>query len=157
MKKIGLTLGKFAPLHKGHQFMIETALRETDELFILIYATKVTDIPLNVRAGWLRKLYPNTRIIECHDVPPEEVRHDRGWIIMQEDYVVKMLGGQKITHFFSSEPYGAHVAQRLNAIDRRVDEARKIVPISATKIRNDTLKYRDFIDDIVYPDLIVKI
>lgn len=25
-KKIGFTIGKFAPLHKGHQFLIETAL-----------------------------------------------------------------------------------------------------------------------------------
>ena len=36
MKKTGLILGKFAPLHKGHQFMIETALKEMDELVILI-------------------------------------------------------------------------------------------------------------------------
>ncbi|WP_144530121.1 adenylyltransferase/cytidyltransferase family protein, partial [Peribacillus simplex] len=39
MKKLGLTLGKFAPLHKGHQFMIETALQEVDELIVVIYET----------------------------------------------------------------------------------------------------------------------
>jgi HTH-type transcriptional regulator, transcriptional repressor of NAD biosynthesis genes len=33
--KRGLTLGKFAPLHKGHQFVIETALRETDEVIAI--------------------------------------------------------------------------------------------------------------------------
>ena len=28
-KKIGFTIGKFAPLHKGHQLLIETAIKET--------------------------------------------------------------------------------------------------------------------------------
>ena len=28
MKKRGLTLGKFAPFHKGHEYLIETALEE---------------------------------------------------------------------------------------------------------------------------------
>ena len=51
LKKTGLTLGKFAPLHKGHQYLIETALAEMDEVVVMIYATEVTDIPLNVRAA----------------------------------------------------------------------------------------------------------
>lgn len=42
MNTLGLTLGKFAPLHKGHQFMIETALQEVDELILVIYETTVT-------------------------------------------------------------------------------------------------------------------
>ncbi len=32
----GLTLGKFAPLHCGHQLLIDTALAEVDELVITI-------------------------------------------------------------------------------------------------------------------------
>lgn len=27
-KSIGFTIGKFAPLHKGHQLLIETAIKE---------------------------------------------------------------------------------------------------------------------------------
>ena len=30
LKKVGLTLGKFAPMHQGHQYVIETALAEMD-------------------------------------------------------------------------------------------------------------------------------
>ena len=33
--KRGLTLGKYAPLHKGHQFVIETALAEMDEVVVI--------------------------------------------------------------------------------------------------------------------------
>ena len=29
-KNIGFTIGKFAPLHKGHQLLIETAIKEMD-------------------------------------------------------------------------------------------------------------------------------
>jgi nicotinamide mononucleotide adenylyltransferase len=34
-RKRGLTLGKFAPLPKGHQLVIETALAEMDEVVVL--------------------------------------------------------------------------------------------------------------------------
>ena len=73
LKKVGLTLGKFAPLHKGHQFLIETALAEMDEVIVMIYATEVTHIPLNVRAAWLRELYPSLTVIECWDNPSDTV------------------------------------------------------------------------------------
>jgi cytidyltransferase-like protein len=45
--KTGLTLGKYAPLHKGHQYVIETALREMDKLIVIAYdAPDYTYIPL---------------------------------------------------------------------------------------------------------------
>jgi len=37
INKCGLTLGKFAPLHQGHQYVIETALTEMDEVVLIIY------------------------------------------------------------------------------------------------------------------------
>ncbi len=43
MKRIGLTIGKYAPLHKGHQLLIETAIKEMDEVYCIIYDTDVID------------------------------------------------------------------------------------------------------------------
>ena len=63
MKKIGFTIGKFAPLHKGHQFLIETALKEMDEFYVVIYDTNVINIDVKKRAGWIKKLYPKVKII----------------------------------------------------------------------------------------------
>ncbi|MBA3531684.1 MAG: adenylyltransferase/cytidyltransferase family protein [Ardenticatenales bacterium] len=55
----GLTLGKFAPLHRGHQFLIETALAEMEQVSVIVYdSPEVTAVPLPVRAGWIRQLYP---------------------------------------------------------------------------------------------------
>src|SRR5690242_3378457 len=110
MKTHGLTLGKFAPLHAGHQYLIETALHEVDDLSIIIYdCPEVTPVPLNVRAAWLRDLYPSVQVIEAWDGPTmvgdtPEIKQ------MHEDYVLKTLGISGITHFYSSEFYGEHMS-----------------------------------------------
>ena len=152
----GLTLGKFAPFHRGHQLLVETALAEMDEVVIMVYATDVTDVPLQVRAGWIRELYPTVRIIEAWDGPdgygdtPEICSE-------QEAYILKKLGGLRITHFYSSEFYGDHVSRALNAVDRRVDEMRSALPISGTALRADYFLWREYIAPRVYADLIMKV
>ena len=156
MKKIGLTLGKYAPFHKGHQYVIDTMLREMDEAIVVIYDTDVTTIPLPVRANWIRKLYPEVTVIEAWD-GPVGYSHEREYEIREEEYIKSLLGDTRISAFYSSEYYGAHMSKALNCIDRRVDEARKAIPVSGTLIRENPYKYRDFIDDAVYRDLIIKI
>ena len=156
IKKIGLTLGKYAPLHAGHQYVFETALKEVDELYVLIYQSSVTTIPLNIRAQWIRDVYPHIHVIEAWD-GPEGYSNDRAFEIEQENYILKMLNGVKISHFYSSEFYGEHVSRALEAIDRRVDEARIHCPISATLIRENAFQQRQYIADLVYTDLISKI
>ena len=54
MKKVGFTIGKFAPLHKGHQYLIETALKEMDEVYVIVYETDLIDIPVEKRAIGLK-------------------------------------------------------------------------------------------------------
>lgn len=152
----GLTLGKFAPLHRGHQFLIETALAEVDELYVMVYATDVMDVPLQIRAGWIKKLYPQVQIIEAWDGPPgygdtPEIRSE------QENYILRKLDGIDITHFYSSEFYGDHVSRALGAIDRRVDEPRQTVPVSATMLRADYHAGREYLEPCVYSDLIVRV
>lgn len=153
MGKVGLTLGKYAPFHKGHQYVIETALSEVDELIVLIYDTKVTDIPLYVRAAWIKKIFPQVTVIEAWD-GPEGYSHEREYQIREEEYILSKLEGKKISHFYSSEFYGEHVSKALGAVDRRVDEARNIIPVSATMIRENPYKYREFLHELVYRDLI---
>lgn len=152
----GLTLGKYAPLHRGHQHVIETALKVVDELIVLIYdCPETTDVPLPVRAGWIKYLYPDVRVILGWN-GPLETGPDPRIAKIQQNYVKSVIT-EPITHFFSSEFYGDHMSKALRAIDYRVDEKRKKFPISATDIRKDPFKYRDFVSDIVYHDLIKKI
>ncbi len=155
-KRVGLTLGKYAPLHRGHQFVFETALIQVDELIVLVYATEVTRIPLNVRAQWIRDLYPQVTVIECW-AGPDGYSSERDFEIMQEQYILQRLGGRRVTHFFSSEFYGAHVSRALGALDCRVDEARLQVPVSATQIRQQPFEHRHDVADVVYRDMITKV
>lgn len=56
--KIGLTLGKFAPLHKGHEFLIKEACKQLDGgiLYVVLYDDiHYRNIPLQTRADWIRK------------------------------------------------------------------------------------------------------
>ncbi|OGF48128.1 MAG: cytidyltransferase [Candidatus Firestonebacteria bacterium RIFOXYA2_FULL_40_8] len=155
VQKTGLTLGKYAPLHKGHQYIIETALKEVNTLIILVYDCPETiDVPLKVRADWIRKLYPKAEVIEARGGPMEvgdtpEIKKKN------EDYILKILNGRKITHFYCSEFYGDHMSRALNAKNRTIDKERNMYNISGTLIRTDYYKYREYIDPVVYSGLIV--
>jgi HTH-type transcriptional repressor of NAD biosynthesis genes len=152
---IGLTLGKFAPLHRGHQSVIETALRECDKVRVLIYdAPDETDVPLPIRVGWIRALYPQVEIIEAWGGPKEtgdtpEIKK------AQEDYIVEELGISGVTHFYSSEWYGDHVSRALGAKNRQVDAARQTIPISGTQVRADVWAHRDWLSPLVLRDYVV--
>lgn len=153
----GLALGKYAPFHRGHQLVIETALAEMDEVVVLIYdAPDVTDIPLPVRARWLRELYPALQVIEAWE-GPTQVGYTDDIMRAHERYIIDTLGISGITHFYSSEPYGDHISRALGAVDRQVDPTRIKVPISASRIRPHPFRYRDYLDPLVYRDLITNV
>lgn len=156
MRKVGLTLGKYAPFHKGHEYVIQTMLAEMDEAVVVICDTPVTPIPLSVRAGWIRRLFPQVTVIEAWD-GPDGYSSERSFEIIQERYFLNILNGRKIDAFYCSEFYGAHMAKALEAVDRRVDEARLAVPISGTAIRANPYQHRAFLSPLVYRDLIVKV
>ncbi len=156
-KTCGLFLGKFAPLHKGHQSVIETALREVDKLIVLLYdSPEQTKIPLQIRANLIRALYPKVEAIEGW-TGPNEVGYTEGVKRKQENYVKSILKNRRITHFYSSEPYGEHMSLALDAVNRTVDLRRKKVNISATAVRKNPFNKRKFLDSLVYRELITKI
>lgn len=56
--KRGLVLGKFAPFTKGHEFMVDAALAECEEVVVVAYDSPyATEVPLNVRADWIRDIF----------------------------------------------------------------------------------------------------
>ena len=153
----GLYLGKFAPFHLGHEFVITEALKTVEKLTVLIYeAPGLTEVPLVRRADWIRTFNPEIEVIECPD-GPTDVTYEISGMQKHEEYVIEKLGERKITHFFSSEPYGEHMSAALGATDMRVDQARKNLPISATEIREDLYTHRKFLNSRVYFDHLIKV
>ena len=151
-EKIGFTIGKFAPLHKGHQYLIETALKEMDKFYIVIYETDVINIPIKTRANWIKKLYPQVEILYAYH-PPKQYGLDEKSVKIQMDYLLPIIQNLNCTHFYSSEKYGEKVAKYLNIIDRRVDEKREIIPIRATNIRENLEKNKEKIEEFIIMDI----
>ena len=59
--KTGLVVGKFAPLHRGHQLVIDTALSQCDHVVLISWS--IPEYPgcePSVRVAWLAELYPQT-------------------------------------------------------------------------------------------------
>jgi NadR type nicotinamide-nucleotide adenylyltransferase len=128
-----------------------------DEVIVVIYnAPETTCIPLNIRANWLRRLFPQIKVIEAWDGPTEvgdapEIKRTH------EDYIINKLKIWGITNFYSSEFYGEHMSIALGAVNRLVDPLRQIIPISGMKIRENPFAYRNYIHPLVYRDLIANI
>jgi len=150
-KKIGFTIGKFAPLHKGHQYLIETALEEMDKFIIVVYDTDLIEISSCQRAKWITDLYPNVEIRFAKN-PPMQYGLDDESVNIQMKYLSKILENDIVTHFYSSEKYGASVAKYMNLVDRRVDNDRIKVPIRATVVRENIEKNKKWVEESVYKD-----
>lgn len=150
--KIGFTIGKFAPLHKGHQYLIEKALSEMDKFYVVIYETTVTKIPIETRANWIKQLYPEANLIYAKN-PPSQYGLDEESIKIQTDYLKEIVKGLEVTHFYNSEPYGKFVARDLKLEEVQVDRKREKYPISGTEIRKQIEKNESFVEKIVYKDI----
>ena len=155
--KTGLALGKYAPLHAGHRHVIETARREMDRVIVIVYdAPSVTRIPLSVRAGWVRALYPDVDVIEAID-GPEETGYTLPIMDAQERFLGSLLGGTKIDAFYSSEPYGDHVSRYLGCTNRQVDPDRTTNAVSGSAVRTDLHAHLDALDPVVRADVMPRI
>lgn len=152
MKKIGFTIGKFAPLHKGHQYLIEKALKEMDEFYIIVYETNLIKNNIEERADWIRNLYPKTKILYAYN-PPSKYGLDEESVKIQIEYLKQIIKDIPVTHFYSSEKYGKYVAKYMNVVDERVDQKRIHVPITATEIRKNIEENKEFVENIVYKDI----
>ena len=82
VKKIGLVVGRFQPLHLGHIFLMETAFRENDKIVICIGSAQKAD-PLSVKerrrriVEKLNFLRYDTRLYEIFEL--DDIGSDEEW------------------------------------------------------------------------------
>lgn len=143
-KKIGFTIGKFAPFHKGHEYLIETALKEMDEFYVVVYDTPQFNIDIETKTKGIQKRFPNVKIIKAFN-SPKEYGLDEQSVNIQMRYLSKIIKDIPVNYFYSSEEYGQYVAQYLDIKNVVVDKERVKYPISATMIRNNMEKYKNYI------------
>ena len=147
---IGFTIGKFAPLHKGHELLIEKGIKENDEFYVLINDTNVTNIPLKTRANWIKTMFPKAYVI-LGESRPKQYGMDEESIKIQTDYLKNIFKNIPVNRFYSSEEYGKFVARDMNIEEVKVE---KKIPICGSIIRNNIIENKKYIENIVYQDIV---
>ena len=119
-----------------------------DKFYVVIYETNVTEIPIEKRASWIKSKYPEVEIIYAKN-PPMQYGLDEESVKIQTNYLKGLVKETYVTHFYNSEPYGKFVARDLNVKEIQ----REKYPISATKIRNNMIENKKYLETIVYNDI----
>ena len=151
--RTGLVVGKFAPLTRGHEALIEHALSQCEELIVLSYTSadygKYSDPDLRER--WLTQFTktrwgaPNVKIAVLRDnqsFPPDEAPEEAHRQFCAQ-YLVSSLY-TTVQAVFSSEEYGVGFAQYLqgyfnskftHVTAETFPVGSVTVPVSATQVR----------------------
>lgn len=135
----GLVVGKFYPLHLGHCYLIDSALKQVDQLTIILCQTRKYKIPAKVRRSWLKELYPGVKVVMLNHkvyLDSESTDVSKEWA----DLTLKVLG-YKPDVVFSSEDYGEVYAKYMGSKHVMVDKKRKKYSVSGTEIRKNPQKY----------------
>ena len=155
--KTGLVLGKFLPPHKGHQYLLEFANNHVDRLYIVVDNIADKIIPVKTRLKWMQTLFPDATVLTLKNELPQapEEAPDNFWELWRKG--LSDILPEKIDYVFASEDYGVTLASVLKAKFIMVDKQRITVPICATKIRDNPLKYWNYIVDVAKPYFVKKI
>ena len=177
--KRGLVVGKFCPLHQGHELLIHRAQDASEELLVVSYTKpEFPGCAPAHRERWLRAQFPHTHIVVLDDarlaalcaargVPARALphndddgdahRHFMGWLCWT---VLKL----PVDAVFTSEDYGPGFAQVLErhyasglVAHVSVDQARTLVPVSGTVARQDPHAHSAFLSPIVRADFVTRV
>jgi HTH-type transcriptional repressor of NAD biosynthesis genes len=174
----GLVVGKFAPLHKGHEALIAFAQSRCDRLVILSYSKpELPGCPPERRVSWLAALYPDavrlvlddavlaafaartgeaSATLPDNDAPDEEHRSFVAW-------ACRAMLGLTVDRVFTSEAYGEGFASSLarhfgHPVQHVMFDCQRVrVPISATLLRADAALHRAYVSPAVRRDLVRRV
>lgn len=164
--KRGVVVGKFSPLHLGHEWMINQAASQCDELLIVSYSNpefKGYEAP--IRHKWLKARFPNIRsivlspksiVMPDNNEPDDVQQRFFAWIL-------KSIAYYPATTLFCSESWGPACAKVLteelgHQVDAVVlDVDRTIVPVSGTKLRESFDEYKQFLSPEVRGSFVKRI
>ncbi|BAY10559.1 AAA family ATPase [Calothrix sp. NIES-2098] len=146
----GMILGKFMPPHLGHQYLVDFARNYVNHLTVLVCSIKSEPIPGHLRYGWMREMFPDVNVVHVTDENPQEPQeHPDFWQIWHD--TIRRVLPTGPDYVFASEDYGWKLAEILGANYIPVDQARSLVPISGTKVRENAIAHWHYIPPCVRP------
>lgn len=180
----GLVVGKFSPLHSGHELTIQTAIEQCEDVVVISYSKpEYRGCDRERRERWLRALFPRIQLLVLDDESLASICDSRGlpsrcipsntaddndhrcfvgWLCIS-------VLGTTIDAVFTSEAYGDGFAQVLTREFRdsghsgkavrhiSVDLTRTKVPISGSQIRTDVHAFRRFLSPAVYASFVTRV
>ncbi|MBQ0936988.1 AAA family ATPase [Ideonella paludis] len=184
--KQGLVVGKFSPLHLGHEFLIEQAAQACQHLLVLGYSQpEQAGCSRTRRQSWLdaraAQRHANVRALAfddawvaqrcqalglaCRPMPENDAddashQHYLAWLITA---VLRAELYASPEALFCSEPWGPACARVLSAALGQpmqavlVDEARSAHPISASRIRAQPASHAQHLAPEVWADWLPRV
>jgi HTH-type transcriptional regulator, transcriptional repressor of NAD biosynthesis genes len=179
----GLVVGKFAPLHRGHELVIRRALAASDEVLIISYSKpEFPGCAPERRERWLEALFPRTRRLVLSDerlghllsASPEftEVPANDADAATHRRFVGFLCASilrVDVDAVFTGEDYGRGFAHELTDYLRRhaaphavvrhvlVDRTLGEAAVSGTTIRRDVHAHRHWLAPEVYRSFVRRV
>lgn len=183
--RAGLVVGKFSPLHRGHETVIQTAQAQCDQVFVISYSKpEFAGCGPAQRSAWFDMLFPQVKHLAVNDEALAQWRdipgaHEFPVLPRNDDaekthrrfcaWICRQVFRQPVDAVFTSETYGEGFAAELTASFREfdadaavvthmlVDLQRAVIPISATKIRQDVHAMREWLSPAVYASFVKRV
>ncbi|MCU9949914.1 AAA family ATPase [Pseudomonas sp. PDM13] len=175
--RTGLVVGKFSPLHLGHEQVIRTALGQCQRLLLLCWSLpELPGCDAERRERWLRLRFPG---VQAEVVTPAHIQawreqgkclpdlpHNDAPEFEPRQFVAEFcqaVFGTTVDAVFTSESYGDGFAEHLAGVFGHpvrhvcVDQQRLAVPVSGTRLRADPHGLRGFLAPEVHADFVERI
>jgi len=146
----GIVIGKFYPPHRGHNYLIDTALANCDDVDVLVVDNSEYKLPAITRQTWLQAQHPRARVRIIEDISKDD--DSIAWAAHTMQFL-----GYKPDVVYSSEHYGESWAHYMGAKHVTVDINRTTIPISGTEVRKDFLKSWQYLGDETRAGLALRI
>lgn len=149
MTSRGLFVGKCAPFHLGHQYVIERALAECNEVCVFIYNSAEFDdehpkLDKIIRAHWVKTIYPEIDVRVGYNPPLDEDSYEGD--MAHAAFINKHLPWIP-TRVYGGEGWVDNLAEFWEADPVRTDRHAEL--ISASKIRSNPSLYSEYMNPIV--------
>ena len=116
---------------------------------MVVFTKTAEPIPGQLRAAWLRELYPVVAVHHLHLDHPIDYDNPDAWDFWVRAIRSVVPAGPDVV--FTSEAYGDELARRLGARHVLGDRARVHVPVTGTQIRARPLAHWDYLPVPVRP------
>ena len=179
----GLVVGKFSPLHRGPEFVINRALEECAEVFLISYSKpEMPGCEAARRDLWAASIFPQVRHLAVTDerlrewmkpgqAPREVPTNDADEKTQRRfcGFLCQHILGVTVDAVFTSEDYGDGFAEELTRYFRDseptlpvvthvlVDRNRQKLPISGTLLRQDIHAHREWLSPLVYASFVQRV